>query len=165
MKTIKLVSNVVQKIKNIKIEKKQAEIKRYISYELVNNPEIKQEIYDAREILANYAKANNVRVALLNNARKKGTLEVIVSPLNSLDSLYKSIPETKDATIVKENFKYTLIGKDGQNRICEGVRTCEDNLLRRIYRTVEELTQRTKTEYKPIKSSNFTKIIGRWLDK
>ena len=72
MKTIKLVSNVVQKIKNIKIEKKQAEIKRYISYELVNNSEIKQEIYDAREILANYAKANNVRIALLNNARKKG---------------------------------------------------------------------------------------------
>ena len=166
MKTPKIVMNVAQKIRNCKIQKKEAEIKKYLSYEFINNSEIKQEIYEAREILANYAKANNVRIALLTNSKKMGSLELSVTPFNSFDSLHETIPITKEPLVVRKKIEYVLPRKDGSIEKREMYSTYEDNLLRRIYRAVEQLTNRTKTEYVEVKRQwNPTRFIGRLLDK
>lgn len=146
MKTPKIVTHLTQNIRNYKIQKKENEIKKYFSYEFIENPEIEQEIYGAREILANYAKANNVRIALLTSPKKMDSLELSVKPSNSLESLHKTIPATKEPLIVKEEIEYTSRNKDGsiEKRVMHN--TYEDNLLRRIYRAVEQLTNKTKTE-------------------
>ena len=166
MKTSKIVMNVAQKIRNCKIQKKEAEINKYLSYEFIDNSEIKQEIYEAREILANYAKANNVRIALFTTPKKMNSLELSVTPFSSFDSLHKTIPTTKEPLVVREKIEYTSVGKDGSIEKREMYNSYEDNLLRRIYRAVEQLTNRTKTEYVEVKRQwNPTRFIGRLLDK
>jgi len=145
MKTPKIMINAAQKIRNCKIQKKEAEINKYLSYEFINNSEIKQEIYKVREILANYAKANNVRIALLTTPKKMDSLELSVTPFSSFDSLHKTIPTTKKPLVVREKIEYTSVGKNGSIEKRELYNTYEDNLLRRIYRAVEQLTNQTKT--------------------
>ena len=51
-----VAENFVQKARQIKINKKEAEIAKYASVEGVRQTPAYQTLYDAREILANYAK-------------------------------------------------------------------------------------------------------------
>ena len=96
MKASRIVNNIIRKIQVNKIERREAEIRKYLSFECINNPTIKNELYDAREILANYAKANNVRVTMIEPWRKD-YINISVAPLNSFDAVRKNVPATKES--------------------------------------------------------------------
>ena len=61
MKIAKLINSFQEKSRINKLASKQKQISQYVNI----TPEINnKQIYDAREILANYAKANNVKIKI-----------------------------------------------------------------------------------------------------
>ena len=58
MKTPKILTNIATKVQAAKLEYKEAQIKKLVNFENVTG-EAHGIIYDAREVLANYAKAKN----------------------------------------------------------------------------------------------------------
>ena len=55
------INKVSTYIRNAKIEAKEKEIRRFVNLKEVTQPDAYKQLYEAREVLANYAKANNVR--------------------------------------------------------------------------------------------------------
>ena len=136
---------LIQKARQIKIDKKEAEIAKYASVEGVRQTSAYQTLYDAREILANYAKANNVKVVFesfppSDKIKKSDDLiKVTVSGLRGNQVNLVSTSETPN--IVQRKRSILLQGKDGLNYVYSSVESHEDTFLRRIYRAVENMTR------------------------
>lgn len=142
------IKNITEKLKTMKYEKHQKEIENLVRIhpEKAAETDAFKQIYDAREVLANYAKANDIYMSFIAYSPKGNAKNIIVSvygkntlPLNQKVSL--------DTSVIYPKEKYTkhiLEDKDGLNNIRETRNSTEDNFLRHIYRTVEELTKQIK---------------------
>ncbi len=142
--------NFAEKINTIKYEKHQKEIENLVRIhpEKAAETDAFKQIYGAREVLANYAKANGIQMSFIASSPKGKAENIIVNvydknvtPLNQKVSLDTSIiyPKEKSKKRMLEN------KETGLNYIVEMKSGTEDTFLRHIYRTVEELTNQIKS--------------------
>ena len=145
MKLQKISTKIAEKIRIAKLERREAQVKKYLSFERIKNPELKQEIYDAREVLANYAKANNVRINLSEGLTEKD-INIGVIHFNTMNCAVRDVPATKESLVIGKTLDFMTTDKDGINHIRKGYHSTEDTFLRRIYKTVEHLTNIVTTQ-------------------
>ena len=146
MKTPKILTNIAEKARIAKLERHEKQINKLVNIENVTG-EARGILYDAREVLANYAKANNIRInfktypkAHFTNVEGEG-LRVGVIRTKEKMAIDCMVPATLEPLkTTKKNLVITT-DKDGLNHLRTGVITEEDTLLRRIYKAVEYLTK------------------------
>lgn len=144
-----LTKNLSEKIKTIKIEKHQKEVEslvRIYPEKAVETDAFKQ-LYNAREVLANYAKANNIQMSFIASSQKGNPQNIVVSVYSkNAAPLDKKVSFDTSVLYPKEKLtKRMLENKEtGLNYIAEMKSSTEDTFLRHIYRTVEELTNQIK---------------------
>lgn len=139
MKSTKIIPRIAEKIRVAKLERREAQVKTYLSFERVKSPEIKQELHDAREVLANYAKANNVTINV-SDWLPENQIRIGITNFNTMNSAMRVISTTKEPLIRKKTFNIMTTDHDGLNHVRKGCRSFEDTFLRRVYKVVEELT-------------------------
>ena len=144
----KVCQQVVQKCRNVKIDRKEAEIAKYVNINEVRQSEVYKTLYDAREVLANYAKANNVNIvfksipATAERPIADRMIKVVVKGERKLDVNLLDIE--KDVIVSMRKNPSRLINKEGNDYMYNGTIACEDNLLRRVYRLVANMTEKTR---------------------
>ncbi len=132
-------SKVSKSIAAYKSVKKQAKLNKLVDIESVT-PEIRGYLQPVQEMLANYAKANNVRLTIETPSPEFDAMCITVQ--NKVKGLKSSMIDgnPKASQYVERSRKRMLEDSDGCNYIANGFELHQDNLLRRIYRTVEILT-------------------------
>lgn len=101
------------------------------------------QLLSAQEGLANYAKAKNIRISF-NNMLLKDFMDITVTHTNGKQAKSTINAKTDELETVERSVVRMLEDKDGVNYIGHGVESHEDNFLRRVYRTVEMLTNSIK---------------------
>ncbi len=130
------------KIKNLRIEKHQEEINKYINIEAGQSNDAYSQIFTAQEMLANYAKAKNVRIKIGDTPTSDGKL-INIEVLKQDKNIGKVESINADTTLVlqaeKSNPRF-LKNHDGLDYRFQGKLTSEDTFLKNLYRVVENLT-------------------------
>lgn len=130
------------KIKNLRIEKHQEEINKYINIEAGQSNDAYSQIFTAQEMLANYAKAKNVRIKIGDTPTSDGKL-INIEVLKQDKNIGKVESINADTTLVlqaeKSNPRF-LKNHDGLDYRFHGKLTSEDTFLKNLYRVVENLT-------------------------
>jgi len=144
------IETVGQKINAAKINKKEAQIKEFVNLDGINRSKEFNTLYDAREILANYAKAKGVRVSFhtfapqnegLKHTQGDNLIEIIVTGSNNKTKT-NLINTSKEPSVVEAPVYRLLPIKDANvEYLHKGKITCEDNFLRRVYRTFETMVK------------------------
>lgn len=130
------------KIKNIRIEKQQAEINRYINIESGQNNDAYKQIFTAQEMLANYAKAKDVKIHIADTPTSGGKLINIEVLKRDGNTKVESInADTKLTLMTERDNKRLLENRDGLDYQVNGKLKSEDTFLRNLYRVVENLTE------------------------
>ena len=140
---VDILSNTLHKIK---INKKQAKIDKLVKIDDVHQKETYQVLSEAKEVIANYADANKVRVSFHSfpenktAAQMKNQMYLLVSR-GDIHQV-KIIPTEIAKTYAKEVEKKAILEKkNGDKYLASGKFFVEDNFLRNIYRSIEELTK------------------------
>ena len=138
------INKVSTYIRNAKIEAKEKEIRSLVNLKEVTQPDAYEQLYEAREVLANYAKANNVRfifeTATKNVKPNEKRINVFAINQRHLDG--KRInSDTKATEIVCRERPKFFQDKDGVDYTHKCIDWREDNFLRRVYRAVQYLTE------------------------
>ena len=141
--TMNTISNKVQKAR---INKKEANIKKFVNLDNVQDNSAYRTLYSARETLANYAKKENVTLSFKTTSYSKGDtllgvvvenkekpVKVIGREMPLTESVYNktiSVPVENKETGVEEfiNYKHQY----------------EDNFLRSVYRKIENIVAELK---------------------
>lgn len=138
------INKVSTYIRNAKIEAKEKEIRRFVNLKEVTQPDAYKQLYEAREVLANYAKANNVRFIFETATKnvKPNEKRINIFALNQRHLNGKHInSDTKATEVVYREKSRFLQDKDGIDYMHKCKNYQEDNFLRRVYRTVQYLTE------------------------
>ncbi|MCM1003201.1 MAG: hypothetical protein NC408_02540 [Candidatus Gastranaerophilales bacterium] len=130
------IPKISKMVENYRYNKHQQELNRLVKIEDTSET-VREELYSAREILANYAKAKKISMEFSNTLNQ---LLVLVSDrTGKFAEKLISADTTKVSTVERER-ECLLENSDGVNYIGHGVESHEDTFLRSVYRTVEELT-------------------------
>lgn len=144
------INNVKKNIKNIKYEQKQKELDKWVNIKEVKQPEAFSELYSAREILANYAKANNIKLTFvtkpIDKYGQRPNLTIWGKQNNHL-TMRNVNADTKAITTVERHKKLMLQDKDGLDYMVKVKDTKEETFLKRVYRGVEGLKNDFKKLY------------------
>lgn len=139
------ISKLNKFIENYKYEKHQKELNRLVNLENVTQADAHAQLYDAREVLANYAKANNVRLSFRTVPEEKLSITVM-NKQNVHNGTINS--DTSAIETVERPIERMLEDKDGLNYIWKGKESHEDNFLKRVYRQIDMLTYSIKPKNK-----------------
>ena len=135
------ISIIGARIRNTRLERHQAKLNELVSIEHGRNKDAYNKIFDAQEILANYAKAKNVRININDAANSEGKLiNIEVKKDNITLGEFVSSDTSRIVTAERDNKRF-LENKDGLNYFSDGKFTSEDTFLKNIYRVVENLTK------------------------
>ena len=128
-------------IKNMRIEKHQAEINKYVNITPGQSDEAYKQIITAQEMLANYAKANNVKINIGDCATSKGKLINVEVTTHKYITLGETISADTNRVLQAErsNIRFSE-NKEGLSYLSNGKFTCEDTFLKNLYRIVSNLT-------------------------
>lgn len=130
------------KIKNQRIEKHQAEINKYVNITPGQNGEAYKQIITAQEMLANYAKAKNIKINIYDAATSNGKLiDIAVSKPGNASAVECINADTGMILKAERSNTRMLENKDGLNYESRGKITSEDTFLKNLYRVVENLTE------------------------
>ena len=129
------------KIKNLRIEKHQNEINKYVNITPGENDKAYEQIFTAQEMLANYAKAKNVKINIHDAETSGGKLINIEVTKPNHTTLGECVnADTKLILNAERDNTVLLEDKDGLNHIVKSKITSEDSFLKNIYRIVENFT-------------------------
>ena len=151
---IKSAINKIQtQVRNTRINAKEKEIRRLVDLREVIQPDAYKHLYEAREVLANYAKANNVRYTFITATKnvKPNEKKIFIYAINDKHLTFKRIDsDTKKVEIAYKNNVNFLQDKE----VIDHKHSYEDNFLRRVYRTVQKMT----TSLNNVEYTNGTSI-------
>ena len=123
---------LIQKYRNFKINKKEAQIAKLVDLKDVHQKDIQNVLYDAREVLANYARAKNVSIPQANKL-----LQVSVCGKNNHPQVnIINFAEPIKVHTTPQKIEY------GNPYTHDCIYKCEDNFLRSVYRLIGEMTSR-----------------------
>ena len=138
------INKIGTSVRNLKIEAKEKEICSLVNLEEVTQLDAYKQLYDAREVLANYAKANNVKYCFKTSTKNVQTEEQKISIFvtNQSHLNFKNInSDVKTTEIVYNDRPKYLQNKDGLDYMYKCRNLYEDNFLRRVYRAVQSVTE------------------------
>ena len=156
MKISKILNTVENKITQNKILKNDARINRYINIHDTTASDSFEKMYNAREVIANYAEKNGVMIDIYdaknltdrtnsrpsynNNLSEK--INIIVTNLLNGKSKAQIIEADTDKIYPKSNFiQISTINPNSHKIVYKNVNmNSEDNFLRHLYRNIEYLT-------------------------
>ncbi len=128
------------KIKNMRIEKHQAEINKYVKIEQGKNDDAYKQIFTAQEMLANYAKAKNIKINISDTPTSSGKLINVDVTKNHI-TFGESINADTSLILNAERSNVRMLeNKDGLNYLNRGKFTSEDTFLKNLYRVIQNLT-------------------------
>ena len=137
---IKSAINKIQtQVRNTRINAKEKEIRRLVDLREVTQPDAYKQLYDARELLANYAKANTVRYTFITATKnvKPNEKKIFIYAINDKHLTFKRIDsDTKKVEIAYKN----NVNFSQDKEVIDHKHSYEDNFLRRVYRTVQKMT-------------------------
>lgn len=154
---INQIKNTIREIKATKLENR---IQKFVNIEDVTNVGAYNALYPARKGIADYAKANNVKVFMYNTANKsknaEDTLHIAVTNKKGgiaafVMDRYEGMQyikskdingNTKAIETVERTKKRILEDKDGLNYMVTAKEQQDETFLRRVYRAVSELTNK-----------------------
>ena len=165
MKISNIFANVQKRINVSRILKREADINKYVGlHDSGRLPDgVLEQLETSREIIANFARKNSVKVDIYNARVHQqrlasggisnsgngflGNLEVVVSNLKNgivkrafVSSNTKELhPKVKQTNII------VPIRDAGIERLWKAQYYTEDNFLRNLYRNIEELTKSVKS--------------------
>lgn len=147
MRISKILNQVQNKINIHNYEKQQKFINHYVNIEnTTNNLPAMKEIYQAREILANYASNKGVRLDIVDSAQtaEKTSDKLLVKVTNILSGRKAEAEVAADTTAIYPKEKANKCLLHNSESGCEyqytGKNYIEDNFLRNLYRNIEILT-------------------------
>lgn len=100
------------------------------------------ELYGAKDVLENYAKAKNIKIKFFSdiNDKNEDILRVYVSDKKGKFVKHIMNGDVADISVIERTRKVMLEDKDGCNYIAKGIETHEQSFIQRVYRAVECLT-------------------------
>lgn len=138
----KAIRDVKTYISKVQYDKKQKEINRLINIEGVTQPDAYMELYSARDILANYAKANNLKLSfktVASDAYSSTPRLAIMAQKKNVVSEAAVNADTKAITAVVRDKGLMLENKDNLQYSVKTRDVQEDTFIRRVFRTIEQL--------------------------
>ncbi len=145
MKIEKLQSTfprITKAIENYRYTKHKAELDSLVDLSGAYN-DAHIQLINAQEGLANYAKAKNVRISF-NNMLMERSMNITITNKEGKQANAVINSKTDEIETIERPIKRILENKDGTNYQAMGTESHEDNFLRRVYRTVETLTNSFK---------------------
>ena len=158
MNISKIFNRIETQVEKHKLNKKITEINNYVKLHDVNTyGDSFNQMYNAREVMANYAKKKGVSIdiydakklleddesispAIANNFSDK--INLIVTNILNGKSQSKIVSANTDKTFPKVREKKVMIpiSEDGTERIGITISKTEDSFIRNLYRNIEYLT-------------------------
>ncbi len=168
MRTPKIIQNLQRKLEIQKIIKKENQINKHFKVHdgtLYGNSET--QMYHAREVIANFARKNNVSVdiydarRLLDGAetvspiiedKYSSKINVVVTNLKNKQQINRVVDANTDITYPKVSIRQIMLNVKNEEDLQIGrkvISSTEDSFLRNLYRNISEMTnQITKTQNK-----------------
>ena len=143
-----VATQVSNYIRNSKIEKHEAKLANFVVIKDLTQKNAEEAIYEAREILANYAKANNVKIYFQSFPKTEPAFPLAnrfigLSVTRGRKVEVEFVPADVSGTYKKVTKHQALLeNKDGFNYVSSCENSTEDTFIRHIYRCVEKLTNK-----------------------
>ncbi len=140
------VEVISSKIRNFRYDRRQAKINSLVNIEKVHQNEAYNALSEAKEVIANYAKDKGVKVTFQSFPEDKTAAQMANQMLLTVSKgdvhQLRIIPADVSKTYARETEKFAILEKkDGGSYLTKGKFLVEDNFLRNVYRSIEELTK------------------------
>lgn len=140
------INGVANKIQKIKIDKKEAHIRSLVKLDDVKNANVHHTLYNAREVLANYAKSKGITIGFNTTSYHQGDdmLGIIVEKAGKPTKLLAREIPIGESTYKKVVSLPIENNETGVEHFRDFVYEYQDSFLRGVYRKIEGLVKELK---------------------